>query len=241
MELDTPGESYTGANGVVFFIPDPSIGSIASGTNNFLALRDTNDADDIEAGFNTSAVGSTYPSSANGVQDVVSGGTDDLLTSDIPIHTGVGGVLAAGVKYYEIALSIQETGGSNFVTLLEQDVGGHTAAGLSNFDLQAGTITDIGALAADTLRLFDVYGGTNADTLIYIPTSLVTDVNFLFYAALDDATGGNENWAVSDTTPFAVTQALLVPEPSSLAMVGLLGGVLWRRRKRRSSSESAAD
>lgn len=237
IELDTAGDSYAGMNGIVFYIPDPDIGTVASGTNNFLSLQDVaNDSDDIEAGFNTSASPQFYASSATGIQDVDTGGTDDLLRSAIPTFVGRGGPLVKGVQYYELALSVQESGGtSGFVTLLEMDVGGHSAAGLADFDLQSGTITDVGAHLADTLRLFNVYGGTNADALLYIPTSLFSEDNFLIYAAFDDASGGDESFAFGDSAFALSQQALSVPEPSSAAFLTVLGlaGLGYRRRQRR--------
>ena len=216
--LSAAGQQQT-INGVIFATPNPSVGNIPSGTGSFLRFKDTHGG--TESGFNT-----TYTpwSSLNPIPDDM---TDAyaLPTDNIPL------VEVGGSWYREFALSIQEAGNPKYLNLNVLKLGGTSDPSVQDFaSLTPFTIIDIDS-NTDTIELTDIWGGTNIDMLMYVPSTngVFASDYVVMYNVFANADDGPNEWAVREGTT-------VIPEPTTLIIWSLLGALAvtfawWRRRE----------
>ena len=219
--LDSPGDSAV-INGVFFWVPTASLGNIPSGTGSFLRFKENHGAQ--ASGFNTTVPEPQWPTLTPTPDDMTH--SDELQTGWIPELS------FGGTTYREFALSLQEGGQVKFLDLTSLELASSNTPLVSDFT-SLSSVTVIGG-GSDTLRLYPVYGGTNIDVLMYVPTtsSVFSDTHVVMYNVFDNADDGPDEWAVNMDGPLGT-----IPEPCSLIVWSLLGtlglGVAWRRRTRK--------
>ena len=221
--LDSAGDSAV-INGVFFWVPDPDVGNIPSGTGSFLRFQDSSAASDpdlLQSGFNTTHPGPLSPT------------PDDMVTSDELQTSWIPELSFGGTTYREFALSIQEPPGQGgFLDLIALELAPSTTPLVSDFTSLT-SVTIIGG-GSDTIRLSNIYGGTNVDMLMYVPTtSSAFDNDYVvMYNVMDNAGDGPDEWDVNTAGPLGT-----IPEPGSLIVWSLLGtlglAAGWRRRTRK--------
>jgi hypothetical protein len=200
---------------VIFETPASSIGNIPSGTGSFLRFKDTQSGE--ESGFNTDSLLPLTPAPVDMTTSY------SLPTNTIPL------VQIGGSSYREFALSIQESGNPKFLDLNVLKLAGTSNPSVQDFtSLTPFTIINSGT--TDTIELYDVYGGTNIDMLMYVPSTNSVFLNdyVVMYNLFTNADDGPDEWAVR---PLSA-----IPEPTTIIIWSLFVGVgivfgYWRKRK----------
>jgi hypothetical protein len=229
LDLTGAGLQSGTLNGALFQEIDPNNPAGTGVLNSFVRLQSSGSST-VEEGYNTDS---------NSLQFDEKGGkfTRSLKLSDVPIFT------IDGVEYRQFVLDINEPNATPrdqdkpLIDLENLQIFLGNAGDLVNYPTFGGNAVKIFDLANNTVKLRDTNAGSGrADLLTFIPNSLFTGPNqyVYLYSKFSGAEGGFEEWAVQvkdkpDTPPKSV------PEPATLAGLGLVGGAMAFARRRKSS------
>jgi len=171
------------------------------------------------ATFNINGVVGPITATNGGAEYTTAGGSMVFLLNDVQTSSGANQLATTNEQIF---VSLNPAGDSstfNFTTLIAVN-------GTAAFTESVGT--NFLGLTGFTIAGFNVVGGTASVS----PTSVTQD-SVLVTNQLAQTTSGNAN-SVSNASVAAVFTAVTVPEPASVAMLGLgllsVGGVALRRR-----------
>lgn len=217
-------------NGAFFQEIDPNDPAGTGVLNSFVRLQSPGNST-VEEGYNTDARPLQFNEN-NSPQF-----TRSLKLSDVPLFT------IGGIEYRQFLLDINEENAQDkpLIDLEKLQIFLGNAGNLVNYPTFGGNavnIFDLDSNENNTVKLRDTNAGSGrADLLVYIPNSLFsvsTNEYVYLYSKFSGAEGGFEEWAVKvkekpDTPPKSV------PEPATLAGLGLVAGAMAFARRRKSS------
>lgn len=222
-------------DGALFVAPPDNIS--ANDSLSFLDLRDTNDADDVESGFNSFFLGSSGSCVGCGEKDGTSlidpsgaAVNDQEQSKDLPLSL-VPKVTIDGMVYRQFAVAINPTSDETEITKIQIGQDDTNDVGVwANLDK-----VNVYTMSSDTVRVDGGVGsGTNIDMFLYVKDNLFDQSKQFVYlfsemgTASFPASGGQDRWITSRSS------VAFVPEPGSFLILTLvtvsMGGVRWRRR-----------
>jgi hypothetical protein len=233
LDLTNTGLQSGTLNNAIFQEIDPNDPAGTGVLNSFVRLQSPGNST-VEEGYNTD--GRPLQFDENNSPQF----TRSLKLSDVPIFT------IGGVEYRQFVLDINEPNATKkdpakpLIDLEKLQIFLGNAGNLVNYPTFGGNavkIFDLDSNGDNTVKLSDSNAGSGrSDLLTFIPNSLFTGSNqyVYLYSKFSGAEGGFEEWAVQ-VKEETENPPKSVPEPASVAGLGLVGGAMAFARRRKLS------